>query len=180
MKRQFKCNHFPKTDSLEVDTRRTDKNIAIHSYGREGGNPSGERWAKSIILTPKDAAEVGGELLDLAAKQGVDIPWFYNGDDTEEDTTEVYCKPQTKVTAEQVDEIMNNAKVMISTEFGKCTVVTVKLPNGFTITESSGCVDPANYDVHLGAEICLKRIRNKVWELEGYALQKKVHEEGIL
>ncbi|PEM65353.1 hypothetical protein CN613_25440 [Bacillus pseudomycoides] len=117
---------------------------------------------------------MGRELIDLASKRGIEVT------QEDEETVEVFCKQETKVTAEQVEEIMKNAKVLISTEFGKCTVVTVKLPNGFTITESSGCVDPSNYDVRLGTDICLKRIRNKVWELEGYVLQKKVHEEGIL
>ncbi|MBE7117297.1 hypothetical protein FT641_26980 [Bacillus paranthracis] len=98
------------------------------------------------------------------------------------DTVEVASKEslQTKVTAEQIDAIMKKAKVLVSTEFEKCTVVTVKLPNGFTITESSGCVDIANYDVKLGTEICLKKIRNKVWELEGYALQKRLSDMGVM
>lgn len=75
------------------------------------------------------------------------------------------------ITKEQVVAILAQSEVQVRTEFGKLTVVTVKLPNGFTIVESSGCVDPANYDEELGMEICMKRIEDRIWYLEGYRLQ---------
>lgn len=75
------------------------------------------------------------------------------------------------VTYEQIKGIMDNSVIEVQTVLDKCTVVTCQLPNGFIIVESSACVDPANYDEKLGAEICLKRIEKKVWELEGYKLQ---------
>ncbi|HEF5065786.1 Gp49 family protein [Bacillus paramobilis] len=83
------------------------------------------------------------------------------------------------VTAAQVQDIIANSEVITDVLFNKCTRVTVKLPNGFIITESSACVDPANFDNELGKAICMKRIENKVWELEGYVLQKKVHEGKV-
>jgi Phage protein (N4 Gp49/phage Sf6 gene 66) family len=76
-----------------------------------------------------------------------------------------------KVTSEQIAEILDNAKVEVKTILDKCTVVVCQLPNGFIIVESSACVDPENYSEELGKEICFKRIKNKVWELEGYRLQ---------
>jgi hypothetical protein len=78
------------------------------------------------------------------------------------------------VTKDQIDEILENSKVEIQTVLDKCTLVVCQLPNGFIIVESSACVDPANYDLDLGVEICMKRITNKVWELEGYKLQSSV------
>lgn len=83
-----------------------------------------------------------------------------------------------KVTEDQIHEILANSEIKIFKFFDKCTLVACKLPNGFIITESSACVDPANFDEQLGYEICMDRIENKIWELEGYALQKKVHENG--
>jgi hypothetical protein len=56
----------------------------------------------------------------------------------------------------------------------KTTVVCLTLPNGFEVIESSGCVDPANYNHALGVEICKKRITDKVWMLEGYALAERM------
>jgi hypothetical protein len=81
------------------------------------------------------------------------------------------------VTIEQIDKIISSAEVHTQTIFDKTTVVTVKLENGFVITESSSCVDPANYDEIMGYEICMKRIINKLWELEGYRLQQSVFED---
>lgn len=78
---------------------------------------------------------------------------------------------KNRVTEEDIKNILKNTVINVSTVFDKCTVVTAKLPNGFIITESSACVDPANYDLGLGTDICVERITNKIWELEGYRLQ---------
>lgn len=78
------------------------------------------------------------------------------------------------VTRAQVLEVLSNSEVEVVTLGKKTTVVAVTLPNGFVIVESSSCVDPANYDEKLGADICLKRVENKIWELEGYVLQSKL------
>ena len=86
-----------------------------------------------------------------------------------------------KVTPEEVKENMKDVLVRTVVEFGKpCTYVTVKMKNGFTLRESTTCVDPANYNEEIGKEICLKRIENKVWYLLGYALQEKEFKEGKL
>ena len=84
-------------------------------------------------------------------------------------------KKACSVTEEIVEEIMNHTKVNVHTVFGKCTIVACQLPNGFVIVESSACVDPANYDEDMGVEICMNRIIDKVWELEGYRLQEALY-----
>ena len=78
------------------------------------------------------------------------------------------------VTQEQINSIIEKTQFVTETYFNKTTVVLAKLPNGFIIVESSSCVDPANYDEKMGFEICKERIVNKVWELEGFALQSKL------
>ncbi len=80
-----------------------------------------------------------------------------------------------KVTQEQIDGLLDKAYIEYQTVLGKTTIVVVQLENGFTITESSSCVDPVNYDAKLGYEICIERIKNKLWELEGYKLQDSLH-----
>ena len=50
------------------------------------------------------------------------------------------------------------------------TVTTVTLANGFTITESSTCVDPENYDTEIGIDCCMERIKDKIWYLLGFLL----------
>lgn len=57
----------------------------------------------------------------------------------------------------------------------KTTVVRAVLRNGFEIVESSSCVSPENYDEAMGRDICLEKIRDKVWELLGFLLQTAVN-----
>mgnify|MGYP000857310196 CR=1 FL=1 len=58
---------------------------------------------------------------------------------------------------------------------GKCTVVRAVLRNGFAVVESSECVSAENYDMKMGEEICMERIKNEVWKLLGFLLQSAVH-----
>jgi hypothetical protein len=87
---------------------------------------------------------------------------------------------QNTVTQERIDYLIENSFLDIKTIFDKVTVVTLKLPNGFTIVKSSACVDPRNYNESIGADICLSKIKDDLWQLEGYLLQNKLYEEGVL
>ncbi|MEE0872543.1 MAG: Gp49 family protein [Ruminococcus sp.] len=78
------------------------------------------------------------------------------------------------VTEQQIEDLLANSEIDVRTVFGKVTVVCCKLPNGFVITEASGAVDPTNYSEETGRDICMERITNKLWELEGYALSCKI------
>lgn len=82
------------------------------------------------------------------------------------------------VTQAQIDALIDTAEITVETIYDKMTVVTVKLANGFCISEASGAVDPENYEEKIGKAICLERIKNKLWELEGYCLQKQVYEDS--
>ena len=85
------------------------------------------------------------------------------------------------VTIEQVKENMQDIIVRTLDDFGKpCTYVTVRMRNGFTLRESTTCVDPANYNEDIGKEICLKRIENQIWFLLGYQLQEDLFRSGEL
>lgn len=86
-------------------------------------------------------------------------------------------KQQQTVTNEMIEKILQKSNISVQTIYDKCTIVTCHLPNGFVIVEYSACVDPRNYDIDLGVEICMNRIKDKLWELEGYKLQDKLYEE---
>ena len=77
------------------------------------------------------------------------------------------------VSQKMVDEFITKTEVTTMGE--KTTVVRAVLRNGFEIVESSSCVSPENYDEELGAEICLEKIRDKVWFLLGFLLQTAVY-----
>ena len=81
-----------------------------------------------------------------------------------------------RVFPEQVDSILAAAEITVEDRFGCMTVVHAKLPCGFIVTETSACIDPENYDRDLGAKICMGRVRDKVWELEGYHKMRTAEE----
>lgn len=57
----------------------------------------------------------------------------------------------------------------------RTTVVRCVLRNGFEIVEASSCVDPKNYSEKMGHEICMNKIKDKIWELLGFLLQTAWH-----
>lgn len=57
----------------------------------------------------------------------------------------------------------------------KTTIVRAMLRNGFELVEASSCVSPENYDEKLGREICMKKIKDRVWMLLGFLLQTAVN-----
>lgn len=88
---------------------------------------------------------------------------------------------KTTVTIEDVKKNMQDVLCETRVEFGKpTTYVTVKMANGFTLRESTTCVDPANYDESIGREICLSKIEDKIWFLLGYKLQDDLHMNSVI
>ena len=85
-----------------------------------------------------------------------------------------------KITDEEIEDTIRHTRFKTFTVFDKCTVVVAELPNGFIVTESSACVSPENYDEDVGYDICVKKIEDKIWELEGYRLQQKVYEDSLI
>jgi len=79
------------------------------------------------------------------------------------------------ISQQMVDDFITKTEVYTVGE--KTTVVRAVLCNGFEIVESSSCVSPENYDEALGAELCTKKIKDKVWMLLGFLLQTGV--EGV-
>ena len=44
------------------------------------------------------------------------------------------------------------------------------LANGFEVTETSACVDPANYDQEIGNQLAEEKIVSQVWSYLGFVL----------
>jgi hypothetical protein len=85
------------------------------------------------------------------------------------------------VTQKDVDAEMVNTKVTtLNLHDNPVTFVETKMRNGFTVRETTTCVDPANYDEAIGADICKKRIEDQIWMLLGFLLQDKLFEAGEL
>lgn len=81
-----------------------------------------------------------------------------------------------KIPESAIDEIIESSPVHVYDEFGCCTVVTMQLPNGYVLVESSGCIDPAEYDRDLGVHHCVEALKRKIWQLEGYRGKQAFHD----
>ena len=86
----------------------------------------------------------------------------------EEHYAEMTNSDGTRITQQMVDDFISSYSTQTQ---GKTTIVHAVLRNGFEIIESSSCVSLDNYDEKLGEEICLKRVKDKVWYLLGFTLQ---------
>lgn len=84
-----------------------------------------------------------------------------------------------RVTQGEIDALMDG-DMQVWEPFSNLTVVAMRLTNGFTVVESSGCIDPENYDRDLGVKYAMERIENRVWQLEGYRKLNELTEKGEL
>ncbi len=82
-------------------------------------------------------------------------------------------KTGVSISQRMVDEFISYVETQTVGE--KNTVVRCVLRNGFEIIESSSCVDPKNYDETIGHEICMNKIKDKIWGLLGFLLQTAWH-----
>lgn len=80
------------------------------------------------------------------------------------------------VTQQQIDEIIANGKIEVMKLGEKTTLVKLTTKEGFEIIGTSACVSAENYNEAIGKELCLKRIKDKLWAYEGYCLQKELYE----
>lgn len=135
------------------------------------------------ILNEGDIAEVidvsENGLIKFAFGDGFMHMGFMSSDECEKHFEKMVEKKAPAVTAERIEEILEDAEFCIDTVFDKCTVVACQLPNGFVIVESSACVSPENYDEEMGFEICYNKIESKLWELEGYRLQEELYRQSL-
>jgi hypothetical protein len=82
---------------------------------------------------------------------------------------------KNSITQDEIDVIIADSTIKAFIMGEKTTVIHLTTKEGFEFVESSSCVDPANFDEVIGYNICINRIKNKLWELEGYCLQKEVY-----
>lgn len=60
------------------------------------------------------------------------------------------------------------------------TVCCLTLKNGFTVTGESAAASPENFDREIGKKVARDNARNKIWQLEGYLLKEKLHNQSNL
>lgn len=64
-------------------------------------------------------------------------------------------------------------------ENSQLTVCCITMLNGFTVTGTSACADPKNFDKELGEKIAFAAAKNQMWPLLGYLLKEHLFKEAI-
>lgn len=90
----------------------------------------------------------------------------------DEDNTSTSVDDSVK--KEDIDSILSQTLISVEKYGDKTTILKATLPNGFVVVESSSCVDPKNFNMSIGEQICMKKLEEKIWELEGYKLQNEL------
>ena len=74
-----------------------------------------------------------------------------------------------KITESDAVNMIN--QVQVTTIDRMTTFVYVTLLNGFTLTETSSCINPISYSEKIGTDICMEKVVNKVRFLLEFLLQ---------
>jgi len=88
---------------------------------------------------------------------------------------------RTTVTQKDVDRVMETFIYWTHNDFGKpTTYAAVQLQNGFTLRDSTTCVDPKNYSEAIGAKALKARLENQVWFALGLLKQEELYKAGLI
>lgn len=88
---------------------------------------------------------------------------------------------EPKVSREQIEKLLSELHYETTVVPGTTTTIATAInPDGFTLAiGKSACVCPENFDAEQGKfwaiDAAKKQAEDKLWELEGYALYKKLH-----
>lgn len=82
-----------------------------------------------------------------------------------------------KIPVEKIQSIIAQCDEQVWEPFPGITIMAWLLPNGYTIVESSGCVDPSEYNRELGMHNCREALTRKLWQLEGYLRKQEYNKK---
>lgn len=75
-----------------------------------------------------------------------------------------------KLTLDKIDSLI------IKTTFyyhGTLTICVLDLVGGANVTGESNVIDSSNYKKSIGEDIAFENARDKIWQLEGYAMKTR-------
>lgn len=73
------------------------------------------------------------------------------------------------ITQKDVDNFISKVEAIKMGD--KTTVVQATFKNGFSMVSGSSCVEPKNFDMEIGKQCCMEKIKDHVWEFLGFLLQ---------
>ena len=86
-------------------------------------------------------------------------------------------------TAEQGYQRSNEDQGIPADAYAKLKLLTfcvLVLRNGFTVVGQSACVSRDNFDADKGKKIARANAAQKIWAMEGYLLQQRLHDQASM
>lgn len=80
-----------------------------------------------------------------------------------------------RLTPDLIDSVIQSVEYHVFNNV--LTVCCLTLKNGFTVTGESACASPENFNKELGEKIAFTNARDRIWQLEGYLLKERLHNE---
>ena len=80
-----------------------------------------------------------------------------------------------RLTPNSIDSVIQSAEYRVFNNV--LTVCCLTLKNGFTVTGESACASPENFNKEIGETIAFTNARDRIWQLEGYLLKERLHNE---
>lgn len=91
------------------------------------------------------------------------------------DASHLEIQDPTKISPADLD-LFIGPNALGSMKLGDKTTMVEMIPRtGFSMYETSSCVDPANYDHEMGCNICVEKLKDRLWPMLGFVLQWAVN-----
>lgn len=81
-------------------------------------------------------------------------------------------KNDNRVFHSDVDRLCANAEKKYWHPYPNVLIGIYRFEDGWTEVEVAACIDAENYDEKIGEEIIDDKIKDKMWKLEGYVLNR--------
>ena len=122
---------------------------------------------------PSEQIEIKNELMERNDIDEVIAEWAIEKDDEmKEVSLPVSFDSETGkyyISTKDVEDFIDNVKVETINE--RTTFVTAVLKNGFVIYETSTSASVEGYDEEIGTAMCMKKIKDKIFEYFGFVLK---------
>jgi outer membrane lipopolysaccharide assembly protein LptE/RlpB len=83
-----------------------------------------------------------------------------------------------KVTLDSIKAKIKDEAYLVLPD-GRTTLCVLTMENSFTITGTSACVDPSEFNINLGRKYAFEDALRQIFTVEAYLLCQKMHEENL-
>ena len=83
-----------------------------------------------------------------------------------------------RLTPGDIDNLVANKQFHVF-DGSQLTVCCITLQNGYTVTGTSACASPENFNKEVGEDIAFENARDEIWAVAGYALKESLYRESL-